>query len=472
MNTINTITNLINGAIEHAKYVLLSIGAVFLLNFLLFFWLLVSFPPRDKPLAIAFVLIFVWPVLLVVYGVLRLRSTTTASEEIIKRRREVTLRYFGICTFCLVVALLFSWRYLVSEDLPLTASFYIVLPLIILAALLVVIAWYWSKYSKTKLSLWIEKAPIHYLFAATALVIAAICYIAYDDLKVFYAARPAINPRIRQTEIAFGVGSFVTAFLAFGSTVLGYLRPSEGIGNINVSSAKTVSITTSDRTVSNRIDSSSHSTREALDRLADKIETTYSGLESLLRSSSIPHSLDATRLVAERIELIRGRLTRELKDLTKRGNLNLTIGILTTLGAVSALFWGLIATQPVPQETQPAGLLRHYLPRISFAVFIEVFSFFFLRLYKTSLEDIKYYHNELTNLDSKLLALEMAISTPQSEALTPILLGLLNTDRNFILKAGESTVELEKVKTEQQYLRSLIDTVSKKIPDFGTVEKN
>lgn len=466
MNPTYTVNHLIDLAIEHAKYVLLSIAALFVLNLLSLFCLLVYFPQSDKAIVTAFLLIPVWPALLAVYGILRLRSDRGATnEEAIKRRKEVTLRYFAIFTFLLVAILFAAWRYTADVEFSQRLAVVVVIPLIILAALLVIIAWYWSKYSNNKLGVLLDKAPIHYLVGATALVIATICYLAYTDLNRFEGR---FLPLV-QAKLAFGLVAFVSIFFAFGSIVLGYLRPSERVREKILDGAEKLIDKTGG--LDQHTEILPYVTRETLDRLVSRVEITSSRLEGLLNQSSNGAFVsNGTAVLAQRVELIRGRLTGELKDLAKRGNLNLMIGILTTLGAISALFWGLIATQPNPQETQAAGLVRHYLPRISFAVFIEVFSFFFLRLYKNSLEDIKYYHNELTNLDSKLLALEMAISASQSEAITPILLGLLNTDRNFILKSGESTVELEKVKTEQQYLRSLIEAVSKKIPDFGTTK--
>lgn len=466
MNPINRINSFIDLAIEHAKHVLLSIVALFTLNCLSFFVLAAYFPQHDSAIITALLLIIVWPILVVAYGILRLRTGITTDEETVKRRREATLRYFGIFTGFSWMTLLFIWRFrVVRFDFD---DFRTVMLLIILGILLVFIARHWSKYSNTGLSMLINKAPIHYLFGAVALLIGIISYLAYDDLKIYNNE----SSLLRQTRAMYGVTFFLSFFSAFGSFVLGYLRPSEEVKELTLRESPSRKSEDLNEFEPTEI-FPSFNARRVLDRLVSKVETTNSRLETLLNQPlNGARTFDPSEVVTERVESIRGRLTGELKDLTKRGNLNLTIGILTTLGAISALFWGLIATQPNPQETHAVGLLRHYLPRLSFAIFIEVFSFFFLRLYKNSLEDIKYYHNELTNLDSRLLALEIAVSTQQSDALTPILLGLLSTDRNFVLKSGASTVELEKVKTEQQYLRSLIDTVSKKIPDFGTAEKN
>ena len=80
----------------------------------------------------------------------------------------------------------------------------------------------------------------------------------------------------------------------------------------------------------------------------------------------------------------------------------------------------------------------HTVLRVSIALFIQTFAYFFLRLYKTSLEDIKYYQNEITNIESRWLALATAKDKP--EFIKPAIDSLLKTERNFVLKKGESTL--------------------------------
>lgn len=41
---------------------------------------------------------------------------------------------------------------------------------------------------------------------------------------------------------------------------------------------------------------------------------------------------------------------------------------------------------------------------------IELFAYFFLSLYRTSLQKIKYFQNELTNIEAKQIALRAALS--------------------------------------------------------------
>jgi hypothetical protein len=108
---------------------------------------------------------------------------------------------------------------------------------------------------------------------------------------------------------------------------------------------------------------------------------------------------------------------------------------------------------------------------MSLVVFIEIFAFFFLRLYRSSLDEVKYFQNELTNVEMRLVALEAALVLGHSGALDTTINQLARTERNSILKKGESTVDLEKLRAENQYTVHLLDRVSKAIPSFRPSSK-
>ena len=71
-------------------------------------------------------------------------------------------------------------------------------------------------------------------------------------------------------------------------------------------------------------------------------------------------------------------------------------------------------------------------------------------LYKKSLDDIKYYQNEITNLEAKYLSLDQSKQSGNFKLLANVLETLNKTERNFILKKDETTIELEKSKIETQ----------------------
>jgi len=157
----------------------------------------------------------------------------------------------------------------------------------------------------------------------------------------------------------------------------------------------------------------------------------------------------------ERIEVVEsqfgstiGRLKEELFALSKRGNLNLAIGIVTTITGL--VFLGVFVLTDTGPTQDASQFVVNFLPRISLVVFIEVFAYFFLRLYKSSLSEIKYFQNEITSIESKYLALKVAINAGDSGNIQNILDQLSRTERNFTLEKGQSTVDLERSKIDQQ----------------------
>ncbi|CCN49263.1 membrane hypothetical protein [Vibrio nigripulchritudo MADA3029] len=160
--------------------------------------------------------------------------------------------------------------------------------------------------------------------------------------------------------------------------------------------------------------------------------------------------------IREQCEMTRRRLMREIDSLTRRGNLNLIIGVLTTVVAVVIL-----ASTVLSGEKQLTNdeLISYYLPRITLSLFVEIFSFFFLKLYKAGLNEIKYFQNELTNAEMKFIAAEKAIMLESIESQSKVIESLSETERNFKLTKGESTVELEKYRAHQDSMTKVLDSV-------------
>ena len=100
------------------------------------------------------------------------------------------------------------------------------------------------------------------------------------------------------------------------------------------------------------------------------------------------------------------------------------------------------------------------IPRMTLAIFAELLTLFFLRVYRTCLADMKYFQNELTNVDFRFAALERAIKIGDAALLSSVVRGFSETERNFVLAPGESTVEIERGKTETTMMRDMIATRS------------
>jgi len=152
------------------------------------------------------------------------------------------------------------------------------------------------------------------------------------------------------------------------------------------------------------------------------------------------------------------RLKEELFSLTKRGNLNLSIGIMTTVTGLALLGMFVLSVETTAKNF--SEFFIGFLPRISLVLLIEVFAYFFLSLYKTSLNEIKYFQNEITSIECKYLALKVAMQRDDLDNVKHVIEQLSKTERNFILEKGQTTVDLERSKSEQQSTNDMLGKVA------------
>jgi len=127
-------------------------------------------------------------------------------------------------------------------------------------------------------------------------------------------------------------------------------------------------------------------------------------------------SVEAVRVAEIRasFETSHQRLKSELASLSRRSNLNLVIGVVTSSLAVALLAYMVLGiAEPFKSITD---LLSHYIPRVTVVLFIEVFSFFFLRLYRATLAEIRLYQQDITALALRQVALETVWSAADANA--------------------------------------------------------
>lgn len=153
------------------------------------------------------------------------------------------------------------------------------------------------------------------------------------------------------------------------------------------------------------------------------------------------------------------RLYTETSALGRRGNLNLSLGILTTIVGLAILGYFVVEIDTVPEDK--VAFVAYFIPRLSLVVLIEIFAYFFLKLYKSSLSEIKYFQNEMTNSEAKLAALKCSLMTNDSEATSNVIKALSETERNAIIEKGQTTAEIEKSKVEQQSISTFSDKLAK-----------
>jgi hypothetical protein len=191
---------------------------------------------------------------------------------------------------------------------------------------------------------------------------------------------------------------------------------------------------------------------------------------ALAIKEELQKSVGADRVKLSASEVI-NRLRREITDLRLRSNANLVIGLSIT-GIGVWLLWStvsIIESSPILKILASEGDISNIkflktialslLPKISIVIFVEIFAYFFLRLHRDGLAEIKYFQNELTNVESKLIALESAFASNQPNAIKHALKALSDTERNHILEKGQTTVELERAKADSEYVRQFAKTI-------------
>ncbi|MCF7623662.1 MULTISPECIES: hypothetical protein [Bacillaceae] len=119
------------------------------------------------------------------------------------------------------------------------------------------------------------------------------------------------------------------------------------------------------------------------------------------------------------------RLRREVTTLNFRSNLNLALGIMIT-GVGIYLLYRFVFNGDLKQHDNTLSFILNFAPKLSLVIFIEIFAFFFLSLYKTSLSEIKYYQNEMTKIETKYIALVTALELKSDDILSEILKELPN----------------------------------------------
>ena len=119
--------------------------------------------------------------------------------------------------------------------------------------------------------------------------------------------------------------------------------------------------------------------------------------------------------------------------------------------------------KPMTSDDTYQFIIGGFMPRLSLVILIELFAYFFLKLYKSSLSEIKYFQNELSNFEAKYVSLRIAIMDKDRGVFDEVIKTLARTERNYILEKGQSTVGLERAKFDQDHFLDAINSLPEKI---------
>jgi hypothetical protein len=283
---------------------------------------------------------------------------------------------------------------------------------------------------------------------------------------------------VKQFEVIIGIMAWGFVFYSLASLINRYLKYGFGSAEISFGSSD-INIGTIESNMGVEIDeltkriSTLEKNQTPIELSDDERVSLLEGVREKISSSLEADALDSIKssieneLIDERIKYLRRnletsmrRLSKEVLDLGRRGNLNLIIGALATLAGF--LIFGMMVLDSSFNPTDD-NFFSSFVPRLSLVILIEVFAYFFLGLYKSSLSEIKYFQNEITNIESKYAAMEYAVQYGDKESVNKALGQLSSTERNFLLKKGESTVLLEQDRfstdSSNSFLQKITDLI-------------
>lgn len=149
------------------------------------------------------------------------------------------------------------------------------------------------------------------------------------------------------------------------------------------------------------------------------------------------------------------RIKTEIQNLKRRATINLSLGVTLSCAALLVFFF-LVYNEKPDEDYQKVFL--HFAPRVGLVVFVELLAYFFLKLYKSTLTSIQYYHNELTNIETRKIAAIVAIKHCKEDKIWQTVEYLLKVERNVLIKDKETTMQMEMLKLQTEKDSSVLSS--------------
>ena len=194
-----------------------------------------------------------------------------------------------------------------------------------------------------------------------------------------------------------------------------------------------------------------------LNKIVDGLKNKELGLEIIDKIKSEIENLNKkingfSYNVAYTLKTIEKSLKEQISRLQKTSLINLYMG--TTLTCCSLVFlFGSVNNSTLENNLYSnetpldyiSYILVFFLPKISLTIFIQLFAFFFLRLYKSNLNDIKYYQNELVTFYYKKTSIQMAYISKNEKSIELLIAELSKIEKSTLIPKGYTSTEIENI---------------------------
>lgn len=125
----------------------------------------------------------------------------------------------------------------------------------------------------------------------------------------------------------------------------------------------------------------------------------------------------------------KSRISGFMNSIRYRGKAGVLTGFVFAVGGIGSLAFFVMKN---PLHEVSSEQLVYFAPRMAIIVILEMLAYFCLNLYKHGLSDLRYYQNEMTNIESREAALHAALLNGNESQIAGLVSGLFATDRNAI----------------------------------------
>lgn len=171
---------------------------------------------------------------------------------------------------------------------------------------------------------------------------------------------------------------------------------------------------------------------------------------------------------------MQSRLKDECNRLNKQALINLFLCFFIAFILMGFIaYTSIFSTEFKDISTIQIFLIR-YIPRVISILSLLTMFLYFTRLYKSNIIDVKYYHNEITNIELKMAAVQTVLINGDKEIINQIVKELCLVERNSVMSKEQTTVELERAKAENEINKNYLDKVWEllKVTSINTKAEN
>lgn len=168
----------------------------------------------------------------------------------------------------------------------------------------------------------------------------------------------------------------------------------------------------------------------------------------------------------EDFQTMRNRVEEEGKLTKEQASRNLLISFFIAFVFLTLLIYTITPFYSLFSETATiiyggiwSNFLVGFIPKLSGMIGLLTIFLYFIRLYKSNMTDTRYYQNEATNIDHKLIALKTAIFSQNEKVIDSLARQYAKTERNEKLTEAETTTDLERIKMDNDLNKNYLEQI-------------